>query len=123
QGRNLKARPAVVITATRDIHPEGEVTLVAISGRRDAAPPESHVELPWHAQGHTPTKLTKPSVAVCTWLTTVPVSSIAPENLGGVVPGAKVIQIVQRVNALSANRPPEKEQAPGEEGASEEQQG
>lgn len=121
QGRNPKSRPAVVITATRDIHAEGEVTLVAISSRLDAAAPEHQVELPWHAQGHTPTKLTKPSVAVCTWLITVPVGSIAPENHGGMVPGAKVIPIVQKVHALFANRPADTTEAPAKEDASGEQ--
>ncbi|MFO0846770.1 MAG: hypothetical protein U0797_31135, partial [Gemmataceae bacterium] len=60
--------------------------------------------MPWHAQGNTSTKLTKPSVAICSWLLTVPVSSLAPENFGGMVPGAKVIQIVQTVNALATRR-------------------
>lgn len=74
QNRNPKRRPAVIVTPTEEILPDGEVILVAITGSVNAAPAEAQVALPWHAQGHTGTRLTKPSVAVCNWLFASPLS-------------------------------------------------
>jgi mRNA-degrading endonuclease toxin of MazEF toxin-antitoxin module len=107
QGRNPKRRPCVIVTATEDIKPEGEATVVAISGRQDLALPEHQVELPWHAQGHPRTGLTKRSVAVCTWLATVPVSSIV--GYGGKVAAAHLIQILQKIQGAGAAGPQSQE--------------
>src|SRR5262245_43085375 len=112
QGRNPKARPAVVLTSTEEITEDGEVVLVAISSRLDAAPTEAQVELPWPAQGRCPTKCTRPSVAVCTWLFSAPVASIREQDVGGVVPGGKLLQILGRVASLSGGEPGGGEQEP-----------
>lgn len=37
QGRNPKSRPAVIVTPDEEIQPDGEVWVVAISTRLDAA--------------------------------------------------------------------------------------
>ncbi len=104
QSRNPKCRPAVIITPTEEIRPEGDVALVAITGSVNAAPTEVQVALPWHAQGQTGSRLTKPSVAVCTWVFTSPVSKI--QSYGGMVPDRQMLQILDKINAL-APPPPE----------------
>ena len=102
--RNPKLRPAIILTPTADIRPDGDVVLVAITGSVNAAPAEVQVALPWHRQGPTTTRLTKPSVAVCTWVFTSPVSSI--RGYGGIVPDRQMPQILDKINAL-APPPPE----------------
>ena len=52
QGRNPKCRPAVIVTPSADIKPDGEVWVVAISSQTDAAPAEVQVELPWDRRDH-----------------------------------------------------------------------
>jgi hypothetical protein len=98
QGRNPKDRPAVIVTATEEIQPDGEVWVVAISTQMDAAPAEEQVALPWHPQRHPRTGLTERSSAVCTWLRKVPLSSI--RKYGGMVPGRQLIELMGKVDAL-----------------------
>jgi mRNA-degrading endonuclease toxin of MazEF toxin-antitoxin module len=104
QNRNPKSRPAVIVTPTDEIRPDGDVILVAITGSVNAAPAEAQVALPWHAQGQAGTRLTKPSVAVCSWVFTSPVSKI--QIYGGMVPDRQMLQILDKINALSP-QPPE----------------
>lgn len=106
QNRNPKYRPAVILSPTEEIRPDGEVVLVAITGSVNAAPAEIQVALPWHAQGQTATRLTKPSVAVCTWVFTSPVTKI--QSSGGIVPDRQMLQILHKINAQgSTPLPPE----------------
>lgn len=51
QGRNPKARPAVILTPTAEIQPEGTVVAAAVTSNLDASPAELCVELPWHRDG------------------------------------------------------------------------
>jgi mRNA-degrading endonuclease toxin of MazEF toxin-antitoxin module len=104
QNRNPKCRPAIIITPTEEIRPDGDVVLVAITGSVNAAPAEMQVALPWHAQGQAGTRLTKPSVAVCSWIFTSPVSRI--QSFSGMVPDRQMLQILDKINAL-APPPPE----------------
>jgi mRNA-degrading endonuclease toxin of MazEF toxin-antitoxin module len=104
QNRNPKCRPAVIITPTEKIRPDGEVVLVAITGSTNAAPAEMQVALPWHAQGQAGTRLIRPSIAVCSWVFTSPVSRI--QSYGGMVPDRQMLQILDKLNAL-APPPPE----------------
>lgn len=105
QNRNPKCRPAIIVTSTEEIRPEGDVVLVAITGSVNAAPADMQVALPWHAQGQAGTRLTKPSVAVCSWVFTSPVSKI--QRYGGMVPDRLMLQILDRINALPPPPPPE----------------
>ena len=102
QNRNPKIRPAIILTPTEEIRPDGDLVLVAITGSVNAAPADVEVTLPWHRQGRTTTRLNKPSVAVCTWVFTSPVSSI--RALGGIVPARPLLQILEKIKALT---PPE----------------
>lgn len=105
QNRNPKCRPAIIITPTEEIRADGDVDLVAITGSTNAAPAEMQVALPWHSQGQAGTRLTKPSVAVCSWVFTSPVSKI--QSYEGVVPDRQMLQILDKLNALPPPSPAE----------------
>lgn len=103
QGRNPKVRPAVVVTATPEIRPDGDVVVVAVTTQLDSAPAEVCIELPWQRGGHPRTKLNQRNVAVCTWLVTLPVAEI--ESVGGVVPFTQLARILDIVRALEPPPP------------------
>ena len=97
QERNPKVRPAVVLTSTSEIHPDGEIVIAAVTSQTDTVPSELAVELPWHRNGHPRTKLNRRNVVVCSWLVTIPVAEI--RSLGGHVPLpelARILSIVMR---------------------------
>ena len=106
-GRNPKVRPAVVLTATDAIRPDGAIQVAAITGETTAAAAEECVALPWLGTGHPVTKLTKPSVAVTSWLARVSVADV--RGVGGTVPIPKMLDIVRKVvlrEAASGTPPP-----------------
>jgi mRNA-degrading endonuclease toxin of MazEF toxin-antitoxin module len=105
QNRNPKCRPAIIVTPTEEIRPDGDVVLVAITGSVNAAPAEMQVALPWQAQGQARTRLTKPSVAVCSWIFTSPVSTI--QSYGGMVPDRQILEILDKINAFAPPPSPE----------------
>jgi mRNA-degrading endonuclease toxin of MazEF toxin-antitoxin module len=116
QGRNPKRRPAVILTPTAEIRSDGEVVVAALSSQIDQSPADVSVEVPWHHNSHPRTKLNKRNVVVCSWLATLPVASIQPNDIGGVVPFAqmaRVLEIVRTLETDSANPPPtENEESP-----------
>ena len=59
RGSNPKSRPVVILTATADIDPTGEVQAAAITTMIGQAPFSETVELPSAAAGHPQTKLKK----------------------------------------------------------------
>lgn len=97
QGRNPKCRPGVIVSADAEIRDDGEVWIVAISSRTDAAPPEVQVELPWTRQGHPRTGLKERCAAVCTWLERVPAASI--RDAAGLVPDRQLLDILALLTA------------------------
>ena len=112
QGRNPKRRPAVVLTPTAEIRPDGELVVAALSSQTDQSPPDVSVEVPWHRDGHPRTKLNRRNVVVCTWLVALPVAAIGPDDLAGVVPFAqlgRILEIVRSRQSDSTNLPPETE--------------
>jgi mRNA-degrading endonuclease toxin of MazEF toxin-antitoxin module len=101
QGRNPKKRPAVIVTPTDEIQPDGAVRIVGISTKFEEAPPEVQVALPWDARGTAKTQLRKASWAVfCTWIITVPTASIV--ECRGLVPPRQLLEIVQKLGGSSA---------------------
>ncbi|HVL15742.1 MAG TPA: type II toxin-antitoxin system PemK/MazF family toxin [Gemmata sp.] len=109
QGRNPKRRPAVVLTATAEIRVDGDVVVAAVSTQTDQSPPAVSVERPWHQDGHPRTRLNRRNVVVCTWLVTLPVASIQPDDIGGSVPFAQMARVLEIVRSLrnpSPDRPP-----------------
>lgn len=105
QGRNPKRRPAVVLTPTAEIRAEGDVVVAALSTQTELSPPGVSVELPWHRDGHPRTKLNRRNVVVCTWLVTLPVASIQPDDTGGLVPFAEMARVLEIVRSLQSPRP------------------
>jgi mRNA-degrading endonuclease toxin of MazEF toxin-antitoxin module len=100
QGRNPKIRPAVILTSTAEIRPDGEIVVAALSSQVDQSPPELSVEVPWHRDGHPRTKLNRRNVVVCSWLATLPVSAIAEDGVGGLMPFAQMSRILEIVRSL-----------------------
>jgi hypothetical protein len=100
QGQNPKCRPAVIVTPTEDIRPDGTVWVVGITSRLDAAPTEVQVELPWDRRGHPRTGLRERCAAVCTWLARVAMSDVQSE--AGNVPGPLLARILSLVGNLPA---------------------
>jgi mRNA-degrading endonuclease toxin of MazEF toxin-antitoxin module len=114
QGRNPKRRPAVILTLTEEIRPEGEVVVAALSSQTDQSSQETSVEVPWHRKGHPRTKLNRRNVVVCTWLATVPVTTIRLNDIGGIVPFAqmaRVLEIVRSLEGVREDQPPAEPEA------------
>ncbi len=109
-------RPAVIVTPTEDIRPDGQVWVVGISSRLDAAPADVQVELPWQHQGHPRTGLRERCAAISTWLAQVGVGSIQGE--AGDVPGpllARILSLVGTLPAVEASPPTSSEPGTSEE--------
>lgn len=114
QGRNPKRRPAVILTPTAEIHTEGEIVVAALSSQIDQSPADVSVEVPWHLDGHPRTKLNRRNVIVRSWLVTLPIASIQPNDIGGLVPFAQMSRVLEIVRALqsgSTNQPPPETEA------------
>jgi hypothetical protein len=116
QGRNPKRRPAVILTVTSEIRPDGEVVVDALSSQTDQSAPEVSVEVPWKRGGHPRTKLNRRNVVVCNWLAAFPVGSISDDDIGGLVPFgtmARVLEIVGELERADEEPPPpESEETP-----------
>jgi mRNA-degrading endonuclease toxin of MazEF toxin-antitoxin module len=107
QGRNLKVRPAVVVTSTDAIIPGGRVRVVAVTRRIDQSPPAVTVVLPWDANGHPRTRLREKCGAVGTWTASIPTDQLT--DTGRYVSGEHLLAILQIVaiqDGLSAPPPP-----------------
>ena len=76
QGGNPKRRPAVILSATGEIDPSGEVLVAAITTDLGRARFSETVELPSLPTGHPETKLKKSSEVVCSWVTRVAVADL-----------------------------------------------
>jgi hypothetical protein len=107
-GTTFEDHPAVIITPTDEIDPEGTVYIVGISTKKGIAPAEHQVDLPWHAEGKNRTGLTRPCSAVCSWVHEVARRDV--RRYGGIVPGRESLRIVGLVRQLGG-------QTPGESGA------
>lgn len=98
RGGNPKTRPAVVLTATADIAPTGDVQVAAITTMIGQSPFSETVPLPSEPAGHPQTRLKKPSEVVCTWLSSVPVAGV--QDSGGFVPQAELAEILLKAGRL-----------------------
>ncbi|HEX5271744.1 MAG TPA: type II toxin-antitoxin system PemK/MazF family toxin [Gemmataceae bacterium] len=95
QSRNVKCRPAVVVTPDEEIQDGGEVWVVAISTQLTGAPAEVQVALPWERGGHPRTGLKERCAAVCTWMARVKVADV--RGTAGIVPGRQLLDILTRI--------------------------
>ena len=103
QGRNPKCRPAVIITQTDEITPDGEIRVVGISTSLHAAPPEVQVPLQYDPRGACRTGLREECAAVCTWVARIPVATI--RDFGGTVSGKTMHEIGEKVKRLEGAGP------------------
>ena len=62
--RNVKVRPAVIVSETSEIQAEHQIWCVAVTGTFLTKLPDDCVLLPYHAQGHPRTGLKKRCVAI-----------------------------------------------------------
>jgi hypothetical protein len=95
QGQNPKCRPAVILTATENIHANGDVWVAGVSTQTDAALGDVCVELPWDRKRHPGTGLKERCAAVCTWLKKVTLAAI--KGYAETVPGKQMIEIPRTV--------------------------
>jgi hypothetical protein len=86
-GKNDYDRPVVILTPDDEISAAKELFGMVCSTTSAMRNPRPHyyIELPHQPQGKVRTKLTKPTVAICTW--TVPINPPRDiKKIGGVVP-------------------------------------
>ena len=97
-GQNPKVRPLVVVTANSEIKADSTLVAVAITGEFSDPLEVDEVALPWHPRGSTPTRLTKPCIAKCSWL-----CELAPTDVievRGHLPAAVLEVILQRLATM-----------------------
>lgn len=94
-----KLRPAVIVTPTERIATAGTLEVVAVTSRLPEPLPADHVLLPWHAQRHPRTGLSRKCAAVCTWVVRIDSGDI--EDVAGVLPGAVILDILSKVAVAS----------------------
>ena len=68
QERNIKLRPAVIISETTQIQRDGRITCVAITSSIPDKLPNDCVFLPFDPTGKARTGLRKRSMAMCSWI-------------------------------------------------------
>ena len=93
-----KVRPAVIVTASDNIHPDHPLEVVAITSRLQQPLPDDHILLPWHPQGHPRTGLNRKCAAVCRWTARVASSQI--QDIAGVVRGKELLEILSKIADL-----------------------
>jgi mRNA-degrading endonuclease toxin of MazEF toxin-antitoxin module len=71
QGRNLKKRPAVIVTPTSEIEAGKPIVCVAVTAQLPPKLSDDFVLLPYQAGGHPRTGLSKRSAAMCSWFVVV----------------------------------------------------
>jgi mRNA-degrading endonuclease toxin of MazEF toxin-antitoxin module len=110
-----KLRPGVIVTPTDRITPGVLLDVIAVTSRVPEPLPQDHVLLPWHAQRHPRTGLTRKCAAVCTWV--VRIRHTAIREVAGIVPGTVMLEILSKVTALLSppSAPPDEAggQSPG----------
>jgi hypothetical protein len=96
----LREHPVIILTQTAEIptEPEWVGVVCSHSGARKSPRPLEYIEIPHHPKGVGPTKLSKETVAICTWLTTIPRTSPPCFRVTeGVVPRAVMELIVTTI--------------------------
>jgi hypothetical protein len=96
QGRNLKCRPAVIIT--EEVTPDGEVGVVGITTKFDETRPEVQTELQFDPRGNCRSGLRERSWAVAYWVEMVLVAAI--ESYSGMIPAEQLDEIHRKIEAL-----------------------
>lgn len=95
---NRKERPAIILTPTHLLTTSSLIGVVAVTSTIIEPVPDDYVLLPWHPQGRVRTRLKRRCAAVCSWLVRIAPSDI--RELGGIVPGSVLLEIVTKVAVL-----------------------
>jgi hypothetical protein len=94
QGRNVKIRPAVIISETEQIQRDGRISCVAITSSLPDELSDDLVLLPYHPAGKVRSGLRKRSAAMYSWLFEIEEDRI--EKYIGVIPFELLSEIVDR---------------------------
>jgi len=98
---NLKRRPALILTATSEIHAGEKIAVMAISTSYPEPPPPGYIELPWHSdRRRSPTGLPSRCAAVLHWVRFIEQDEI--DELAGDVPPRIMIDIHARLREEAA---------------------
>jgi mRNA-degrading endonuclease toxin of MazEF toxin-antitoxin module len=92
QGRNVKTRPAVIVSRTDEIHAEGKIDCVAITSTIPDKLPDECILLPHQPAGRTRTGLKQRCAAMCSWLFEITEDKI--EKYIGVLPPKHLQEIL-----------------------------
>jgi PemK-like, MazF-like toxin of type II toxin-antitoxin system len=111
QGRNPKDRPLVIMTENpKDASENDDLIVVAVTTQAHEAPPEHCVALPWSRSPGCATKLTGPSVAVCSWLCQIKRSEV--RKIGGLVNDKVLQEILSKIAELQKGTAPNQGKPP-----------
>ena len=96
-GVNPKRRAVVLLVGEKDLPtPSSPLLGVAVTSTFKKPLAEDQVSLSWNPQ-KAGTGLTKPCVAVCSWLVAIHRADIADNDISGVVPPRQMVEIQQKV--------------------------
>ena len=95
RGLASERHPAVIITPTAEITPDGTVWVVGVSTKSHLASPDVQTELQYDPRGNCRSLLRRQCWAVSTWLEEIPVSSI--EAYAGTIPGRTMLEIYGKI--------------------------
>lgn len=109
-----KVRPAVVVTATADIAPEGTVRVLAVTTRLPNPLPKDHVLLPWDRQGKARSGLRRQCAAVASWQAEIAVGDV--KEVVGILPPATLEELLAKI-AADLSPPATEGEASGEASA------
>jgi mRNA-degrading endonuclease toxin of MazEF toxin-antitoxin module len=98
QGRNVKARPAVIVSDTSEITSEATIWCVAVTSAIPPKKPKDCVLLPIHPNGHLRTGLKKRSAAICSWLFEISTERI--QKILGLVPTKQLEEVLECIESL-----------------------
>lgn len=106
RGRNPKNRPVVVLTKNDEIETEDTLVCVVASNSSyyENPRPDDYIEIPSHPQVVMKEKLTKPTVAVCRWITEIEKTRLLESQKAGIVRKAVLETILNKVRELGERR-------------------
>ena len=93
---NNKLRPAVALSSLGD----DDIIYVVVGSTKEPDGIETAFELPWHPAGHCRTRLRKKTILDLGWRESV--KRVDVFGVGGVVPGAVLADIEDRIATLAA---------------------
>lgn len=101
-GNPPKRRPVLIVSSDDDISELAQVVGIVCShtSALKNPQPDCWVWLPFNANGNGCSKLTKPTVAICTWPTVVPSYGYPYRDSRGWLPLRNVAEVMRMVNQI-----------------------